>query len=79
MTRGELGLLIDGRSAAASGRGTQLRERAGLNQSEMARLAGVTPAAICRWESGTRTPSGPAAVAYAKALRQIARELALHA
>lgn len=79
MTRSELALLIEGRTAATSGRGARLREQAGLNQSDMARLAGVTPASICRWEAGKRAPSGPSAAAYAKALRQIAHEVALHA
>ena len=78
MTKAELALLIEGRTAASSGRGERLREQAGLNQSDLARLVGVTPAAINRWESGERTPSGPCAIAYAKALRRIAQEVALH-
>lgn len=78
MTNTQLALLIEGRTAAASGRGERLRRAAGLNQSDLARLAGVTPAAVNRWESGTRTPSGESAIAYAKALRKISREVALH-
>jgi transcriptional regulator with XRE-family HTH domain len=71
MKRNDLSLLIEGRSAVSSGSGQKLRERAGLSQSDIARLTGVTPAAICRWEAGERTPSGATAVAYAKALRRV--------
>jgi transcriptional regulator with XRE-family HTH domain len=78
MTKSELALLIEGRTAASTGRGERLREAAGLNQSELARLVGVTPAALNRWEAGARTPSGESAVAYAKALRKIAQEIAAH-
>lgn len=77
MTNSELSLLIEGRTAASSGSGRRLRERAGLNQSDLARLVGVTPAAVNRWEAGERSPSGESAVAYAKALRKIAQEVAL--
>lgn len=78
MTGAELALLIEGRTAASSGRGERLRKAAGLNQSDLARLVGVTPAAVNRWESGIRTPNGDSAIAYAKALRRISREVALH-
>jgi transcriptional regulator with XRE-family HTH domain len=79
MTTSHLALLVEGRAAATSGRGRRLRESAALTQSEIAKLAGVTPAAVCRWEAGERTPSATAAVAYAKALRRIAHEVSLHA
>lgn len=78
MTTSELTLLIEGRTAASSGRGERLRKAAGLCQSDLARLVGCTPAAVNRWEAGTRIPSGPSAIAYAKALRRISREVALH-
>jgi transcriptional regulator with XRE-family HTH domain len=78
MSPQELSLLIEGRAAVTSGRGTRIRETAGLSQSELARLVGVTPAAISRWEAGERTPSGESAVSYAKALRRLAQEVALH-
>jgi transcriptional regulator with XRE-family HTH domain len=71
MKQNDLSLLIEGRSAVRTGSGQKLRERAGLSQSELARLTGVTPGAICRWEAGERTPSEAAAVAYAKALRRV--------
>jgi DNA-binding XRE family transcriptional regulator len=78
MTKSELSLLIEGRTAASTGRGERLREAAGLNQSELARLVGVTPAALNRWEAGARTPNGGCAIAYAKALRKIAQEIAVN-
>jgi transcriptional regulator with XRE-family HTH domain len=33
-----------------------LRKRAGLTQAALARACGVHRAALCRWESGERTP-----------------------
>ncbi len=78
MSKSDLALLIEGRLAAGSGRGKRLREAAGLNQSDLARLASVSPAAVNRWEAGERVPTGPSAIAYAKALRAIAQEMAVH-
>jgi transcriptional regulator with XRE-family HTH domain len=71
MNQGDLALLIEGRAAASSGRGRELRERAGLSRADLAKLVGVTQPAISRWESGERTPTGASAVAYAKALRRV--------
>jgi transcriptional regulator with XRE-family HTH domain len=78
MTASELSLLIEGRALAATGRGREIRERAGLSRAELARAAGVSAAAVSRWEDGKRTPTGESAIAYARALRRIAREVALH-
>jgi DNA-binding transcriptional regulator YiaG len=78
MTPHELSLLIEGRALARTGRGKEIRERAGLSRSELARLIGVTQPAVSRWESGERTPTGGCAVAYAKALRKVAQESAVH-
>lgn len=79
MTSTQLSLLVEGRTAARSGRGVRLREQSGLNKSDLARLVGVTPACVSRWEDGSRTPSGESAVAYARALRRIAQEVAMNA
>lgn len=68
-------LLIEARDAAASGRAARLRQVVGLSQSEFARAAGVSAAAVHRWEAGARRPSGDAAVAYARALRELARQV----
>jgi DNA-binding XRE family transcriptional regulator len=72
MRHAQFAPLVEGRLAATSGRGRLVRESAGLNQSDLAKLVGVTPATINRWEAGERRPSGPHAVAYARALRRIA-------
>jgi transcriptional regulator with XRE-family HTH domain len=66
-----LSLLIEARSAAATGRGRRLREAAGPSLVEMARLVGVTQPAVARWESGERRPNPNQAIAYAKALRRL--------
>jgi transcriptional regulator with XRE-family HTH domain len=71
MANDELSLLIEGRTAANSGRSERLREAAGLTQADLARLVGVTAAAVSRWEAGLRTPRGTSAIAYAKALRRV--------
>ena len=47
-----------------------IRRRAGVSQRELAGALNVTPAAVCRWESGDRTPRDPMLVdLYAKALK----------
>ena len=35
------------------------RTALGLSQTELAERIGVTPQAVCQWESGKRTPSRP--------------------
>jgi transcriptional regulator with XRE-family HTH domain len=76
MTSRALQLTIEGRTAARSGRGKQIRQAAGLSRAEVARLAGVSPAAVSRWESHDRTPRGDTAAAYARALRKVKEQLA---
>jgi transcriptional regulator with XRE-family HTH domain len=77
MNQEDLSLLIEGRRAAATGRGVQIRQAAGLSQAEVARLAGVTPAAVNRWERGVRTPREREAIGYGRALRRISEEMTL--
>lgn len=56
-----------------------IRLDAGLSQDAMAVLVGdllgragrPTRSAVCRWESGDRTPRGRVALAYAEALVQL--------
>jgi transcriptional regulator with XRE-family HTH domain len=72
MTTNEFELMLEGREAARTGRGRELRESAGLSRAELGRLAGVSGPAISRWEHAERTPRAEAAIAYARALRRIA-------
>lgn len=53
---------------AVSERIRDLRERAGLSQSELAARIGRTQATLSLWESGRRTPSIPDLVALGRAL-----------
>lgn len=39
-----------------------LRQKLGLNQSDLARRVGVTTATVSHWETGRRNPSGSAAI-----------------
>jgi len=52
-----------------------LREWAGLSQGAVARLLGVTSSAVCRWESGRRTPRGAVLEDYARLLVRFAEEM----
>ncbi len=46
----------------------QLRERAGLNQAELAKRLGVDQGSVSRWENGRSEPSISMAVPLATAL-----------
>lgn len=72
-TTAGLALVIEAREAAGSGRGERIRRAAGVSQGEIAAVVGVTPACISRWEAGDRRPRGPAAIAYARVLRELAQ------
>jgi putative transcriptional regulator len=52
--KGRVGRVINVPSVA------NIRERAGLSQSEFARLIGVSVRTLQDWEQGRRAPSGPA-------------------
>lgn len=67
-------LIMEARRACRNGSGAHVRERAGLNQTELASLVGVTPAAVSHWETGDRQPTGRNALAYGRVLRWLARE-----
>ena len=71
MSKNDTALLIEGRVAAMSGRGKDVREAVGLTQSDIARMVGVTPAAVSRWEAGGRLPTAKCAISYGRALRQL--------
>jgi DNA-binding transcriptional regulator YiaG len=48
------------------------REGAGLSQADIARAVGVTPAAVSRWEAGTRrVPRGAVLRTYLEVLERL--------
>lgn len=50
----------------------RIRKAAGLSQAELARIVGVTTAAVGHWETGKRsTPRGPILDRYVEALRAL--------
>lgn len=50
----------------------EIRRGAGLSQSELARIVGVSTAAIGHWETGRRSiPRGPLLERYVEALRAL--------
>jgi DNA-binding transcriptional regulator YiaG len=61
------------RELAASGEARRLRETRRVTQSEIARAIGVQPAAVSRWEAGTRRPAGMAGLAYEALLAALAK------
>jgi SOS-response transcriptional repressor LexA len=55
----------------------ELRERAGLNQSDLARILGIKPQAVQKWEAGKATPRAskfkPLATALSTSVRELVR------
>jgi DNA-binding transcriptional regulator YiaG len=56
----------------ASGAARQARKAAGVQQSEVAGVLGVSAASVSQWESGKRVPGTEHALAYAKLLGKLA-------
>jgi transcriptional regulator with XRE-family HTH domain len=71
MTENDLLKLATVRAAARSGEAKELRVRAGLSQAEIAEACGVRRPTVGAWESGTRSPHGDAALAYARVLGRL--------
>jgi len=59
------------RRLVRSGHARRIREEAQLSQGEVAKIVGVTSAAVSRWESGDRMPQGEAAIRYGELLRSL--------
>jgi transcriptional regulator with XRE-family HTH domain len=51
-----------------------MRERAGITQTDLARVLGVDRATVSRWESGDRQPEAAFLPAYLAALDRLAKE-----
>jgi len=56
---------------ARTGEGRRIRERANMQQQEMARRIGITTSGLWRWENGRRRPQGDAAVRWAQQLTKL--------
>lgn len=55
-----------------SGAARRIRESSHLSKAEVGRAAGVSGAAVSRWEDGSRAPTGPEALRYLKLLEKLA-------
>ena len=64
--------LLDLRAMLDNGEARQIRERAGLTSTQLARRLDVSPAAVTRWEQGIRFPRGANARRYARLLQRLA-------
>jgi transcriptional regulator with XRE-family HTH domain len=69
MLKVDVMLVVEARDAARTGRGQEVRERAGLTRPELAMLAEVSPLTLSRWERRETVPTGRPAIRYALALR----------
>ena len=71
MTTRQVLQLTEARRLLRSGEAREIRHAAGLSLHEVARVCGVTPGAVSRWEQGERRPTGDAAVQFANLLARI--------
>ncbi len=60
------------RRLALNGGARAIREGAHVTASEVARHLGVTPGAVCRWETGKRLPRADVAARWGHLLRRLA-------
>lgn len=60
------------RQQLRSGRAKAIRLESGFTQTEVAKLIGVPPYTLCRWEQATRSPRGQAALRLAALLDRLA-------
>ena len=73
MTPRDLERLSVVRAACRTGRARQLRQLAGLSQSEVAATVGVAQPTVAMWETGQRVPRGMPALRYAAVLERLDR------
>jgi len=67
-------LLSATRRLVRTGEAARVRAQALLSQSDVARLVGVKPATVWRWERGQRQPRGETAIRYGRLLRALAEQ-----
>lgn len=63
--------LAEAARLSRTGEGRRIRQQAGVNATAVATACGVTASAVSRWETGTRTPKGKAAVAWVRVIRSL--------
>lgn len=63
---------LDLRELIESGRATEIRRRAGVSRSALARDLGIAESALYRWEHRQRTPRGRYARDYFRSLARLA-------
>jgi len=74
--RSDLQAVISVRAALRSGDARKIRERLGVSAADLARVVGVSRAAVSDWERGRRVPTAGHALAYGKALAAVERKAA---
>jgi transcriptional regulator with XRE-family HTH domain len=77
MTTGELETVARVREALGSGLARAVRLTARVSLAEAARSAGVAAPTLLRWERGELRPRAAHALAYARVLACLQRELSL--
>ncbi len=73
MTADDTIALAEARVRVANGDLESIRRRVHLSQESIARAVGVSRTSVLRWETGSRVPSGEAAVRLARLLRDLDR------
>lgn len=75
MTTKQVLQLTEARRLLRSGDARAARQAADLSLDEVAKVCGVTPGAVSRWEQGQRRPTGRAALAYAHLLTKLSESV----
>jgi DNA-binding transcriptional regulator YiaG len=63
--------LTEARRLLQTGEARRIREAAGLSLQEVGEVVGTSSAALSRWETGQRRPTGRAALRYARLLARL--------
>lgn len=63
--------LTEARRLLQTGEARRIREAAGLSLQEVGEVVGTSSAALSRWETGQRRPTGRAALRYARLLGRL--------